>query len=161
MNPYISGQNSAKFGGEEIYRLAETVSDRGGKNVPTKVGVRYPAHMLEDIKGVLDVSTEMSNNLKRESAKIINFSKISLIERNIEDLRVLRYNCQGCFTDHPSQDQHMSHGGGWGVGGVWNRNHGLNKSLSTSIRCILSLREREDVDCKCRREKNGSAGAIY
>ena len=24
---------------------------------------------------------------------------------------MLRYNCQGCFTEHPSQDQHMSHGG--------------------------------------------------
>ena len=75
MNPYISGQNSAKFGGEEIYRLAETVPDGGGKNVPTKVGVRYTAQMLEDIKGVLDVSTEMSSNLKRESAKIMNFQK--------------------------------------------------------------------------------------
>ena len=48
--------------------------------------------MLEDIKGVLVVSTEMSNNLKRESAKIMNFSKITLIEREIGDLRVLRYN---------------------------------------------------------------------
>ena len=53
----------------------ETVPDRGGKNVPTKVGIRYPVQMLGDIKGVLDASTEMSNNLKRESAKIINFSK--------------------------------------------------------------------------------------
>ena len=24
---------------------------------------------------------------------------------------MLRYNCQGCFTEHPSQDQNMSHGG--------------------------------------------------
>ena len=39
------------------------------------------------------------------------FSQITLIEREIEDLRMLRYNCQGCFTEHPSQDQHMSHGG--------------------------------------------------
>ena len=39
------------------------------------------------------------------------FSKIALIEREIEDLRMLRYICQGCFTEHPSQDQHMSHGG--------------------------------------------------
>ena len=30
---------------------------------------------------------------------------------------MLRYKCQGCFTEHPSQDQHMSHGGGGGVGG--------------------------------------------
>ena len=63
--------------------------------------------MLEDIKGVLDASTEMSNNLKRESAKIMNFLKIALIEREIEDLRMFRYNCQGCFTEHPNQDQHM------------------------------------------------------
>ena len=48
-----------------------------GKNVPTKVGVRYPVQMLEDIKGVLDASTEMPNSLKGESAKIINFSKIA------------------------------------------------------------------------------------
>ena len=88
----------------------------------TKVGVRYPDQMLEDIKGVLDASSEMSNNLKTESAKITNFSKITLIEREIKDLPVLRYNCQGCFTEHPSQDQHMSHGG------VWNRSHGLNRS---------------------------------
>ena len=67
--------------------------------------------MLEDIEGVLDASTEMSNNLKRESAKIMNVSKITLIEWGKEDLHVLRYNCQGCFTQHPSQDQHMSHGG--------------------------------------------------
>ena len=96
--------------GEEIHRLAETVLD-GGKNVPTSVGVRYPVQMLEDIKGVLDASTQMSNNLKRESAKIMNFSKITLIEREIEDISMLTYNCQGCFTEHPSQDQHMSHRG--------------------------------------------------
>ena len=29
--------------------------------------------MLEDVKGVLDAGTQMSNNLKRESAKIMNF----------------------------------------------------------------------------------------
>ena len=98
--------------------------------------------------------------LKRGSAKILNFSKFALIEWKIQDLCVLRYNCQGCFTEHQSQDQHMSHGGGGG-GGVWNRSHGLNKSLSTLIRHILSLREREDVDCKCRCEENGSARAIY
>ena len=23
---------------------------------------------------------------------------------------MLRYNCQGCFTEHPSQDQQVSHG---------------------------------------------------
>ena len=60
---------------------------------------------------MLDASTQMTNNLKRESAKIMNFSKITLIEQEIEDLSVLRYNCQGCFTEHPSQNQHMSHGG--------------------------------------------------
>ena len=89
--------------------------------------------MLEDIKGVLNASTEMSTNLKRESAKTINFSKITLIELEIEHLRALRYNCQGCFTEHPNQDQHMSHGG------VWNRSHGLNKSLSTSSGVSWSL----------------------
>ena len=101
MNPYISGQNSAKFGGGGgggIYRLAETVPDGRGKNVPTKVSVRYPVQMLEDIKGVLESSTELSNNLKRESAKFMNFSKITFIEWEIEGLCVLRYNCQGCFT---------------------------------------------------------------
>ena len=75
------------------------------------MGVRYPVQMLEDIKGVLDASTEMSNKLKRESSKIMNFSKIALIEREVEDLRVLGYNCEGCFTEHPSQDQHMGQGG--------------------------------------------------
>ena len=24
---------------------------------------------------------------------------------------MLRYNCQGCFTEHPSQEQHRSHRG--------------------------------------------------
>ena len=24
---------------------------------------------------------------------------------------MLRYNCQACFTEHPSRNQHMSHGG--------------------------------------------------
>ena len=91
--------------------------------------------MLEDIKGVLVVSTEMSNNLKRESAKIMNFSKITLIEREIGDLRVLRYNCQGCFTEHPSQDQHMSHGG----------------CMEQFSGVSWSLREQEDVDCKRHR----------
>ena len=67
--------------------------------------------MLEDIEGVPDASTEMSNNLKRNSARIMNFSKIALTEWKIEILCVLRYNCQGCFTEHPSQDQHKSHGG--------------------------------------------------
>ena len=91
--------------------------------------------MLEDIKVVLDASTQMSNNLKRV-CKNNEFFK-NCIEPEIEDLRVLRYNCQGCFTEHPSQDQHMSHGG------VWNRSHGLNKLLSTSIwRILESLRMR-------------------
>ena len=131
MNPYISGQKSDKFGGRKFTNLRKQYRTEEGKNVPIKVGVRYPVQMLEDIKGVLDASTEMSNNLKRGSAKIMNFSKITLTERKIEDLRVLRYNCQGCFTEHPSQDQHMSHGG------VLNRPHGLNKLLGTSIRHVL------------------------
>ena len=105
----------------------------------------YPVQMLEDIKGVLDASKEMPNNLKRESAKIIKFSKIG----------VLRYYCQGCFTEHSCQDQHISHGG------VLNRSHGLNKLLSTSSGVSWSLREQEDVDCKHHREENGSAGAVY
>ena len=33
------------------------------------------------------------------------------IEWEIEDLHALKNNCQGGFTEHPSQDQHMSH---WG-----------------------------------------------
>ena len=48
----------------------ETVLDGRGKNVPAKVGVRYPVQMLEDIKGVPDASTQMSNNLKKESQKL-------------------------------------------------------------------------------------------
>ena len=76
MNPYISGQNSAKFGGRKFINLRKQYWMEG-KNVPTKVGVRYPVQMLEDIKGVLDASTEMPNSLNRESAKIIYFSKIT------------------------------------------------------------------------------------
>ena len=41
--------------------------------------------MLEDTKGVLDASKEMSNNLKTESAKYMNFSKITLIVGEIKD----------------------------------------------------------------------------
>ena len=93
--------------------------------------------MLEDIIGVLDACTEMSYNLKRESAKIMIFSKIAIIEWEIEDLTALKCNCQGCFTEHPSQDQHMSHGG------VWNTSHGLNKSLSASIRRVFGVFENE------------------
>ena len=33
MDPYISGQNSAKFWGQEIYQLAETIPDGGGKKM--------------------------------------------------------------------------------------------------------------------------------
>ena len=43
--------------------------------------------------------------------KIMNFSKITLTELEIEDLCVLRYNCKGRFTEHPCQDHHISHGG--------------------------------------------------
>ena len=111
MVQYISGQNSAKFGGRKFINLWKQCQTEEGKNVLTKVGVRYPVQMLKDIKGVLDANTEMSNNLKTESAKIMYFSKITLIVGATEDLRVLSYNCQGCFTEHPSQDQHMSHGG--------------------------------------------------
>ena len=68
---------------------------------------------------------------------------------------MLRYNCQGCFTEHPSPDKHMSHRG------VLNRSHGLNKSLSILSGVSWRHREREDVDCKCHHEENGSAGAIY
>ena len=69
--------------------------------LPKLVLYIYPVQMLEDTKGVLDASKETPNNLKRKSAKIIKFSKI----------RVLRYNCQWCFTEHSCQDQHISHGG--------------------------------------------------
>ena len=92
----------------------------------------------------------------RESLyKNYEFSKIAFTELEIEDLCVFRYNCKGCFTEHPCQDQHISHGG------VWNRSHGLNKSLSTLSGVSWSLREREDVDCKHHSEENRSAGAIY
>ena len=83
------------FGGRKFIDLLTQYRTEEGKIVSTKVGVRYPVQIIEDIKGVLDASTEMSNNLKRESAKMMNFSKIALIEREIEDLRMLRYNCQG------------------------------------------------------------------
>ena len=79
----------------------------------------------------------MTYNLKREPAKIMIFSKIAIIEWEIEDLTALKCNCQGCFTEHPSQDQLMSHGG------VWNTSHGLNKSLSTSIRRVFEVFENK------------------
>ena len=40
LNPHISGQNSAKFGGRKFIDLPITVSTEAAKNVPTKVGVR-------------------------------------------------------------------------------------------------------------------------
>ena len=79
---------------------------------------------------ILNQGCPMNNSIPLQ-ATIMNFSKLTLIEWEIEDLCVLRYNCQECFTEHPCQDQHMSHGG------VWNRSHGLSKLLSTSIRCVL------------------------
>ena len=111
----------------QIYRYKQTVQN-GGNTVPNKEGDRLPIQMFEDIKGVLDGSTEMANNLRRESPKIMIFSKIALIEQEIEDLRILGYNCQECFTEHPSQDQRMSQGD------VWRIFHGTNKSLDTLIR---------------------------
>ena len=81
MNLYISGQNSVKFGGRKFIDLRKQYRTEEGKNNPTKVGVRYPAQMLADNKGVLDASTQMVNNLKRESAKIMIFSKITLSGR--------------------------------------------------------------------------------
>ena len=54
MNPYISGQNSAKFGGGKFIHLQKQYWTEERKNVPTKVGVTYPVQMLEDIKGVLN-----------------------------------------------------------------------------------------------------------
>ena len=57
MNPYISGQNSAKFGERKFIDLWRQYRTEEEKNVPTKVGVRYPVQILEDIKGVLDAST--------------------------------------------------------------------------------------------------------
>ena len=81
MNPHNTGQNSAKSGERKFIDLQKQYWTEKGKNVPTKVGVRYPVQMLEAIKGVLNASTEMSNNLKRESAKIMNFSKIALSGR--------------------------------------------------------------------------------
>ena len=74
MHPYISGQNSAKFEGRNFVDLQKQYQTEEGKNFPTKVGVRYPVQMLEDIKGVLDASTEMSNNLKSTGPKREKFS---------------------------------------------------------------------------------------
>ena len=52
MNPYISGQNSAKFGGRKFIDLQKQYWTEEGKNDPSKVGVRYPVQLLEDIKGM-------------------------------------------------------------------------------------------------------------
>ena len=41
MNPYISGENSAKFGGRKFIDLLKEYRREEGKNFPTKVGVRY------------------------------------------------------------------------------------------------------------------------
>ena len=49
MNPYISGQNSAKFVGRKFIDLRKQYLTEDGKNDPTKVGVRYLVQMLEDI----------------------------------------------------------------------------------------------------------------
>ena len=59
MNPYISGQNSVKFGGRKFIDLRKQYWTDEGKNVSTKVGVRYPVKILEDIKGVLDASRDI------------------------------------------------------------------------------------------------------
>ena len=53
MNPYISGQNSAKFRRRKFIDLQRQYWTEEGKNVPTKVGVRYLVQMLEDVKVVL------------------------------------------------------------------------------------------------------------
>ena len=37
-----SGQNSAKFGERKFIDLGKQYQTEEGKNVPTKVGVRYP-----------------------------------------------------------------------------------------------------------------------
>ena len=40
MDPYISGQNSAKFVGRKFINLRKQYQTEEEKNVPTKVGVR-------------------------------------------------------------------------------------------------------------------------
>ena len=75
MNPNISGQNSGKFGEREFTDLWKQYLTEEGKNVPTKLGVRYLVQMLEDIKGVLDASTEMSKKIEERICKNSEFFK--------------------------------------------------------------------------------------
>ena len=79
------------------------------KIIPTKVGIRFPASLLPEMKGVLDVSSEMSTRLL--SGRILCLAKIALLEREIKALVKLDVNCYGCFVEHPSQKHHMGKGG--------------------------------------------------
>ena len=47
------------LGGIYLLICGNSTGRRREKKVPTKVGVRYPVQMLEDIKGVLDASTDV------------------------------------------------------------------------------------------------------
>ena len=47
------------FGGRKFIDLRIQYRTEERKIVPTKVGVRYPVQIIEDIKGVLDASTDV------------------------------------------------------------------------------------------------------
>ena len=155
MNPYISGQNSDKFGGRKFTNLRKQYRTEEGKNVPINVGVRYPVQKLEDIKGVLDASTEMSNNLKRGSAKIMNFSKIALTERKIEDLRVLKIQLPRVF--HRASKSGSTHEP-WGC---IEQTSWSEQVIGYFNQACLGVFENERMLIANAIVKNGSAGAIY
>lgn len=107
----IEGQNASKFGGKQFIDIRKHFKDINQKIIPTKVGIRFPVSLLPEMKGVLDVSLEMSTMLCDWSGRILRLAKIALLEREIKAFVRLDVNCYGCFVEHPSQKHHMGKGG--------------------------------------------------
>ena len=102
----VAGQNQIRYGGRQFFDVRKLYTTEDNKRTPSKVGVRFPLNMLPELKGALTASIEMSANLCESSGRIMRFTKLALVEKEINALRKLRINCYGCFIDHPSQKQH-------------------------------------------------------
>ena len=97
--------------GKQFIDIQKHFKDINQKIIPTKVGIRFPVSLLPEMKGVLDVSLEMSTMLCDWSGRILRLAKIALLEREIKAFVRLDVNCYGFFVEHPSQKHHMGKGG--------------------------------------------------
>lgn len=108
-----AGQNSAKFGGSKYIDIREyftTESDDAKKDVPTKVGIRFPLEILERFKGAVSTCLDETRTLFKKADCLYAEVKLFLVEKDIRTARLLDSPCEDCPVVHQSALKHAKSG---------------------------------------------------